>query len=314
MTASAQITDAPPALPDQNGQAIHGIFEPPSGFVLSAIKRNKLIVLIVAAILAVGGAAVGVKRTSTYTAAATLQVGQVNPNSPGFNGYVQSATALAAVFSRAIEAEPVLATIQHKLKLAPAKATRMLSSEPLPLAPAFRVVATGSSEAAATQLANTAAAAVIAYESRTNSSNPEAVSLLSEYRGVSVELQRITAKIENIEYFNRKRGRSRSELVRSNTLASAEAERVATAARLRAIGAAYTAAITSQAPRTGLVFLLAGATSASNDRNSKIELFGFIGLLVGVVVGCGAAVVRERLRIRRQLTAMETEMQRPTPA
>jgi capsular polysaccharide biosynthesis protein len=314
MTASAQITDAPPALPDQNGQTIHGIFEPPSGFVLSAIKRNKLIVLAVAVILAVAGAAVGVKRTSTYTAAATLQVGQVNPNSAGFNGYVQSATALAAVFSRAIAAEPVLATIQHKLKLAPAKATKLLSAEPLPLAPAFRVIATGQSEAAATQLANTAAGAVIAYESQANSANPEAASLLREYRKVSVKLQQITAKIENIELFYRQRGKSKTELLSSDALASAEAEKEATAAKLRAIGAAYTGAIISQAPRTGLVSLLAGATSASNDRNSKIELFGFIGLLVGVIVGCGAAVVRERLRIRRRLAAMEAEMQRPTPA
>ena len=90
------------------------------------------------------GAGIGLLRQTTYTASATLQVGQVNPNSPGFLGYVQSASSLATAFSRSIAAAPVLATVKRKLALGPADATPRLSAEPIPLAPAFRVIATGS--------------------------------------------------------------------------------------------------------------------------------------------------------------------------
>jgi uncharacterized protein involved in exopolysaccharide biosynthesis len=270
-----------------------GIFEPPSGFALSAIARHKWIVAVLAIALAVAGVAFGRSRPVTYTASTTLQVGQVNPNSPGFYGYVQSSAALATAFSRAIAAEPVLAAVQHKLDLMPTKALARLSAEPIPQAPAFRVIATGGSEHGAVTLANVAADALIAYEGQSNSANPEAESLLHEYREASVRVQHATEHIAHLAH------ESRSGKVSKSELAVAEAEKNAQAARFRAIGSAYNAAILSQAPRSGLVSLLAGASSASSNRKSKLELYGFLGLLLGAVGGCGCAVLLERLRARR---------------
>jgi uncharacterized protein involved in exopolysaccharide biosynthesis len=309
MAMPPQITDPPLIAHDGPNGLVRGIFEPPSGFVLSSITRNKLIVLLAAILLTVAGLAVGKTRKSTYTASATLQVGQVNPNSPGFYGYVQSAASLATAFSRAISAEPVLATIQDKLRLAPAVSVSRLSAEPIPQAPAFRVIATGPTEHAAVELANVASNAVIVYEGQSNSANPEAESLLSEYRAASIRLQR---DVENIAHlYHRVRVRSTAD---KSVLARAEADKNADAARFKAIGAAYNAAIASQAPRTGLVSLLAGAPSASSNHSSKVELFGFIGLLVGILVGCGAAVLRERLGARRRHGgAVDIEMQRSAP-
>jgi len=106
MAASApQITDSHPSGYDQPETTIGGVFEPPSGLVLSAIARNKLMICVFALVFALIGTAYGLSRQRTYTASATLQVGQVNPNSPGFYSYVQSAAALAGAFSRAISAE-----------------------------------------------------------------------------------------------------------------------------------------------------------------------------------------------------------------
>jgi hypothetical protein len=288
MSAPSQITDPPQAALDQPDELIRGVFEPPKGFLLSAISRNKLVVLAVAVVCALIGVGLGTTRPRTYTATTTLQVGQVNPNSPGFLGYVQSASALATAFSRAIGAEPVLAAVQRELKLAPSKASARLSSEPIPLAPSFLVIATGATESSAVRLANVAANAVISYEGQSNSANPEAASLLTEYREASFQLQQADAKLAHL-------GKRASATV----LAQAAARRNTAAVRLRAIGVAYTSAISSQAPRTGLVSLLASATTATNNRKSKIELFGFIGLLIGVVVGCVATVLREQRRRSR---------------
>jgi hypothetical protein len=299
MIAPQKTTDAPPAAFADTDQLVQGVFEPPSGFALMAIARNKLIVCAFAVVLALAGLAYGLSRPRTYTASATLQVGQVNPNSPGFYSYVLSSAALASAFSHAIGAEPVLATVQRKLALPPAKAVARLSAEPLPQSPAFKVIATGTSEAGAVDLANVAAGAIIAYEGQSNSANPEAESLLHEYREASLRLQRASAELARLEQAARASHTPRS--APSNALSDAEAERNAAAVKLKAVGVAYTAAVSSQAPRSGLVSLVAGATSASNNRRSKVEMYGFIGLLVGIVVGAIAAYVRERLRVDRQL-------------
>jgi hypothetical protein len=310
MLASPPTTDTTRAASDETGQPIQGVFEPPTGFVLSAIARNKLIVGLVAVALAAIGTAYGLSRQPTYTASATLQVGQVNPNSPGFYGYVNSAAALATAFSRAIGAEPVLAAVQHQLNLAPSKAAAKLSAEPLPLSPAFRVIATGPTESAAIQLANVTANALIAYESKTNSTNPQAESLLHEYHITSLNLQHA---ITNLEQLNQTHGTHHS--ASTNTLTSAKAEKNTIEARLTALSDAYTATIASQAPRTGLVSLLAGATSATNNRHAKLALLGFIGLLAGAILGSIAAILREHRRNHPpHTTTAEVETLRSAPA
>jgi uncharacterized protein involved in exopolysaccharide biosynthesis len=260
------------------------IFEPPQSFVLSAITHNKRIVALFAIVLALAGVGFGLLRQPTYTASATLQVGQVNPNSAGFLGYVQSASSLATAFSRSIAAAPVLARIERRLDLQPSAVTPRLSAEPIPLAPAFRVIATGPNETSSIRLANAAASAVIVYEGRSNSANPQVRSLLEDYRVASLQLRRAEAKLTEL-------GPSSTD---TDALTEAEAEKAAAAVKRKGISTAYIAAVASQAPREGLVTLVAGATSASSDRKAKIELYGFLGLLLGLVVGCAAAVVRER--------------------
>jgi hypothetical protein len=296
MLTSPRRPEAPPHGSDHPAdQLLQGVFEPPSGVVWSGIRRNWPIVLALSLILALAGVALGLRRSSTYTAAATLQVGQVNPNSPGFYSYVSSAAALATAFSRGVSAEPVLDSVQRKLGLSTSEAAARLSAEPLPLSPAFRVFATGPSGPEAIALANTTAGALVAYEGEVNNSNPQANSLLHEYRAASVALHRASDGLARLQEASRKRKHRR---VSSEALVSAHAARDTAAARLSAVGNAYNAAVTSQAPRRGLVSLLAGATSATSDRRAKVELAGFIGLLAGIVLGCLVAVMRERRRVK----------------
>jgi uncharacterized protein involved in exopolysaccharide biosynthesis len=292
--------------PTESPARAQRLFEPPSGFVAQAITRHKLLVCACALVFALAGVAIGIAHRRTFTSSATLQVGQVNPNSPGFYGYVQSAAALATAFSRAIDAEPVLSTIQARLRLAPAAAIERLSAEPLPSSPAFRVIATGPSESDAVRLANVASAAIIAYEGQSNSANPAAAALLHEYHEASLALQRAETRVARLQ---------RDKRTPTSALQSAEVARSTVSVRLRAIENAYNGAVISQAPRSGLVSLLAGATSASSDHKSKIELYGFVGLLLGVAAGCLAAVARRRRSARRTSPAnVEIDPTRPEPA
>jgi hypothetical protein len=276
---------SPEAAAATNGEPPAAVFEPPSNFAVEAIRYHKLLVAAVAVAGALIGAAIGLAREPVYTASATLQVGEVNPNSPGFGGYTQSATSLATGFSRAIVAGPVLARVQRKLGVAPIDAASRLSAEPIPLSPVFRVIATGGSEAAALRLANVTAGGVVRYVTKTNSSTPAAAALLRSYRRAALGLRRAKARLAGLEGDG-----SASE----DELLAAEAAESTAAVKLEAISRSYVAAVTSEAPRAGLVSVLAGATTASSDRKSKLQLYAFIGLLAGLLLGCGAAVWQER--------------------
>jgi hypothetical protein len=282
------------------------LLQMPSGSLVDAVTRHKLLICACALILALAGLALGSARRQTFTSSATLQVGQVNPNSPGFYGYVQSAAALATAFSRAIDAAPVLNTINTQLQIAPATAIARLSAEPLPASPAFRVIATGPTQASAVALANTSANAIILYESQTNSANPAAAALLHEYHGAGLALQRAIATVERLRH---------DHLSSASALQSAEVARSTASVRLRALETAYTGAVTSQAPRSGLVSLLAGATAASSDRRAKLELYGFVGLLAGAILGCAIALgLQDRVAKRRAAASIETETSGPQAA
>ena len=193
------------------------------GTVVSAISRWKYWILLAGLLLAAAGVAVGIKRKPVYTASSSLQVGKVNPNSPGFFGYTQSAADLATNYSRAITATGVLSRVQASTGLPPAVAATRLSAEPIPNSSVFRIIATGPTGAAA-----------------------------------SVAQMRATA-----------------------------------------LAAAYQKDVQAQ-PSSNLVSPLAAAVIASSDRAKKIELYGFAGLIAGLLVASLVAVLFEQHRAQRR--------------
>jgi len=261
--------------------------------VVGAIARHRLLVGLCAFAFAVAGVLAGVARTGTYTAASTLQVGKVNPNSPGFYGFVQSASDLATTFSRAIDAAPVLAAVHTQLGLSVGQASARLSAEPIPSSPAFRVIAAGQSPAEAVRLANVTSEALIAYEAASNSYSPESQSLLNSYRAASLNLIRAEAKTKRAT----RKYDAFHDSARRSQLESAQASRAAASLQAQALASGYELNAQSATTRE-LISLLAGATTAVSDRRSKIELFGFIGLLGGCVIGCALAFLLEQRRGR----------------
>jgi uncharacterized protein involved in exopolysaccharide biosynthesis len=286
-TLTGQAPSSEPSLPSANRA---------SEFSVQAISAHKLMVLLIGVVLALAGVAVGLARKPTYTSSSTLQVGTVNLNSPGFFGFVQSASALATLFSRTVAAEPVLRQIDAKLGIDPATATRRLSAEPVPLSPSFRIIATGPTAASAVSLANAASAAVIAYNVHSASTTRAPIApLLAEYDHAAGALQSAAATVARLA-----RGHARSG--ESPQLIRARSQLDSAKVRATALGASYQSALVSAGanPSSGIVSLLAGAVTASDDRASKIQLLAFTGLLAGLVLGAAGAVAYEHRRAARR--------------
>jgi capsular polysaccharide biosynthesis protein len=273
--------------------------------IVSAIGRYKWLVLLLAVLLAGAGVAVGVGRKPIWTATATLQVGaNINPSSPGFSGFVQSETSLATTFSRAITANEVLARIQARTSLSPAQIARRLTATPVPNAAALEVIATGATPAAAIRLANVGAKSLVASEAPNNFPT-SAARLYNAYRAQSTVVARARARLQAIESRNAVQGQTARTVSGQTTtnhsspaLIQAQAAVGAAQARGNALSAAYTLAVESDANSGAVLTPLADAVTATSDRKQKIELFGFVGLAAGLLIGASIAILREQGRTR----------------
>jgi uncharacterized protein involved in exopolysaccharide biosynthesis len=256
--------------------------------VATAIAANKPLVCICALLFAVFGVLAGMHRKGTYSSAATLQVGKVNPNSPGFYGFVQSASDLATAFSRAVTAEAVLDAVHARLGLSAATAVSRLAAEPIPNSPAFRVIASGPTAKAAVNLANVASTALIAYEAHANTYSPEGHRLLGAYRAAELSLAHAKAAVARAEAARGEEPSAKANL----RLENAQASQAAATLQAQALASGYQLSAQSATTRD-LISPLAQAVTATSDRRSKIELLGFVGLLGGLVIGCALAALRE---------------------
>ena len=264
------------------------------GTVVSAISRWKYWILLAGLLLAAAGVAVGIKRKPVYTASSSLQVGKVNPNSPGFFGYTQSAADLATNYSRAITATGVLSRVQASTGLPPAVAATRLSAEPIPNSSVFRIIATGPTGAAAMKLANQAASAMVAFEATYNF-NGDANAAFAAYQKQAAKLATAQGVVHHLS--------SLPENANGNgpTPALVNAQAAASVAQMRAtaLAAAYQQDVQAQ-PSSNLVSPLAAAVIASSDRAKKIELYGFAGLIAGLLVASLVAVLFEQHRAQRR--------------
>lgn len=273
--------------------------EPSPSLIVAALSRFKWLVVGLAALLCIVGLAVGVKRKAVYSATSTVQVGQVNPNSPGFYGFVQSATELATTFSRAITANGVLSIIHQRTGLTPAQSAARLAATPIPDGAAFSVIATGPTAQSAVNLANTAAAAMVSYEAAHNSTatggSTNSTTLFNEYRAENTQLAHDKAIVQKLQ--NKANGATPNPT--NAALVKAEADVGLDQGRSNALAAAYTQSLENQQPPGTMLSPLASALTATSDRKHKLELYGFVGLAAGLLIGAAIAVLLEQRRVRQ---------------
>lgn len=252
------------------------------------IRRHLALVSFPTLVLLAAGIAVGAVRSPTYTAQASLIIGGSDPASPNFGGNIVAAGALATAYSRAIVATPVVESVSSKLKVSHATVTGALSSAPVPDSPVFNVYANAPSASLAIGLANAANTSVRAYVNALNSAGGSTRKLLASYEAASVKVSHDNSALAVA-------GRNPGNI---RAISAARATRDRDELILNTLGMAYSAALQANPPTTG-VWVLTTASGSTNDRKSTIELLGFVGFVVGVLLGVVLAMLAGAREVRR---------------
>ena len=226
--------------------------------------------------------AAGLLRSPDYTAEAKLAIDESAGGAAGLAGFAANSQSLAAGFSQAVNAPGVVHRVARRLDLPQGEVRSSVTASSTVGSPVLRVQAVSSSASAAVALANATSAALIAYVNGVNNGDVAAQKkLLQEFRSATVRVNRLESKLKVLE------GSGAS----SAGVNKARADRDAADLVAGAASDAYKASQESRVS-AGQLQVLSPAGQASSDRSSKLQLLGFIGLLIGIAVGATLASIR----------------------
>jgi uncharacterized protein involved in exopolysaccharide biosynthesis len=277
-------------------EADHFPFAPHVG-PLAATRRHWVIVLLVTVAFTAAGVYAGFLRSPVYTAESRLAVGRIDVSAPGaLAGFSVATQALAAQYSRTVDATGVVEPAAAKVGLSPAEVASRVDATPIPESPVIKVFGRGPNGGDAVRLANAAAAALVAYTTQLNRSNPDSPRLLKRFRDAATVLLRARARADGLQRANQRAPTAD----RRRRLQRARVDVQVAQLRADTAKVAYDTSTRSQAA-TALVQVMQRARDATSDRSRYTQFLGFAGFVAGLTVGVGLATLQARRRLRKQL-------------
>ncbi len=226
--------------------------------------------------------AAGFLRNPDYTAEAKLAISETAGGAAGLAGFAANSQSLASGFSQAVNAPGVVRRVARRLDLPQGEVRSNITASSTVGSPVVRIQAVSTSASSAVSLANATSAALIAYVNGVNDGEGATQEpLLKKFRAATVRVNRLRSRVKAL-------GASGSD---SADLNKARATRDAAELVAGAASAAYKASQEGRASASRLQ-VLSPAGQASSDRTSKLQLLGFIGLLIGIAVGATLASIR----------------------
>jgi uncharacterized protein involved in exopolysaccharide biosynthesis len=258
---------------------------------LDAMRRHWLIVLATVATLIVAGIGLGLVRKPVYTAEGRLSVQVAAPYPSAVASSISASSGLASIYSRAIDAPPVIIRVAKQTSLSPRQVMDRISATQVPDTGVVKVSATGPSERPTILLANRTTVQLQRYVSNNLSgSSPQSKVVFRKYKQAARRYQ------DRVEHLQELLGTSSSSNP-SAALRQAQLEAEAAVVRRNGLARAYQ---TGQQLYSAPLEVIGRATSASSDRASRLQLFVLIGLVAGLAVGAVLATVQANSESRRR--------------
>jgi hypothetical protein len=236
------------------------------------------------------GVGLGLHRHATYTATAQVVVEPLAPSVVQLSGAVQAAEDLATNESRLIDSDGITAPLAQQFHTTGLHIANHLSATPVPNSTVIKITAESESSAGAITLANAAAERFSAYVSATLQNNTIANRLLKAYTAAALAYRRAS------DTQQRAHGKGSSKQAALETGAAVDAAQI----REQALSHQYEVLVQSHSTApTVAPFVL--ASIATSDRSSKLQTYGFAGVLVGLLIGCALVTLLANRRLRRDL-------------
>jgi hypothetical protein len=269
--AAGVVEGQPTALPQQRHD------------IPTAIARYPLLVLVPALILAALGGFLGHAKANVYTARSQVLVEQPGTASTGaLPGLIQSEQSLASVYAREIDSNSIVGYLAARLHTTPGQVASHLSASPDPQVPIVRISATAGRPGAAIALANAAAARFASQMTSVGQSTGPVARLIRAYRRAAAAYEQARARQLHID--STTPNQQSSAVIQANVAASI--------AQLHenALASQYQDLVAQQQSAPAVRPFLQ-AQSASDDRTSNTELYAFVGLAAGLVIGAALATL-----------------------
>jgi capsular polysaccharide biosynthesis protein len=258
-----------------------------------ALMRHPIIALL-PIVLCVGLAIAGaMARSPNYTSDARMRVSALNLGAPGALAGLSTASAsLASSYALSVDADNVIQPAAKALHLSPQTVRQAVSGTPVPDSPVFVVTAKSDGSERSRLIANTVAQSLVDYVTRqTARADPQ--QLLRDYEAQSRRVNDAQVKVTEAEgKFN-----DNPSTKNGRKLASARSELQTAELQRGSLQTAYRAASTNSSPAPR-VQILRKAAVATSDKQSKLQIFLFAGLLIGAVMGAALATLRANRRRR----------------
>jgi hypothetical protein len=306
----------PQALPS------HEADRPPQGIIAptparptvgDAVRRYWPLVLLWVLVCGAYGAYYGHSRKPVYKATASLSIGLLDVTTQSVPGFAVGGEVVAAGYSRSLQTDAIIVPAARELHMTPADVRGRVSSSSVPDSPIVMITAAGSSAGEAVAVANAVSHSMIAYGRTRANSGRVFTALLQRYRGAVRDRNRARSRLDALRSAQSKTKDTTSQTAASQgtpsnssarkpkpgEIARAKADLAGQQLRVDSLGDQYRARATAPG-NTPVVQRLVDAEGASNDRNSKIQLYAGLGVLGGLCVGTALAVLIAGIRYRRR--------------
>ena len=257
--------------------------------ILEAILRSLPLVILPVLLLVGGAVAYGLTRAPNYTSEARLNVGGLSLTTQTIPGYTTAVQQLAVSYSRAIDARAVLTPVARQFQLTPLEVANRVSATPVEGSPVIRVRATSKDAQLARRLADAVSTSVINYAIALNKGSAQSKRLFEDFKAATKQMQDAGARAQQEKPGSKrfKAWKTREDIARL---------------RAQTAGALYQRSVSGQAT-LNLVQKLAPAAPATSDRNSVLQQFIAGGLIAGLLIGVGLAILRGNRLVSRRLGA-----------
>jgi uncharacterized protein involved in exopolysaccharide biosynthesis len=262
---------------------------PPRLGILEAILRSLPLVILPVLLLVGGAVAYGLTREPTYTSEARLNVGGLSLTTETIPGYTAAVQQLAVSYSRAKDAPQVIIPVARRLHLRPLDIAKRTSATPIQNSPVIRVRATSKDAREARRLADAIANSLIDYAVNLNKGSAQSRRLFNDFKAAAKQTQAAGARAQQEKPGTKryKEWKTREDIARLQA---------------QTAGALYQRSVSGEAT-LNLVQLLAPAAPATSDRDSVLQQFIAGGLIAGLLIGVGLAVLRANRLTSRRLGA-----------